>query len=44
MFGLGTGGDLYTIDVSHTVRDVNNDVGYDVTQIPPVSALKTLLA
>lgn len=33
MFGLGTGGDLYTIDVSHTVRDVNNDVGYDVTQI-----------
>jgi hypothetical protein len=33
MFGLGTGGDLYTIDVSHTVHDVNNDVGYDVTQI-----------
>jgi hypothetical protein len=33
MFGLGTGGDLYTIDVSHTVEDVNNTVGYDATQI-----------
>ncbi len=35
IFGLGTGGDLYTVDVSHTVTDVNNTVGYDVTQISP---------
>jgi hypothetical protein len=31
IFGLSQSGALYTLDLSHTVRDVNHNLGYDAT-------------